>query len=146
MFLVHFGCTIGLSVFLSKLHFSQQQWELIFSSYSRKESTFTKMTFTKMMKNSLNFNRFGLHLLKTLSLVCPWIRTFDLQLAGDGGLSLGVLGSTGVHAAIKAAGLTNLQGANALIWDLTVLGVVADDHLIFQPLNFRLKVGDEKYS
>lgn len=68
-----------------------------------------------MTKNSLNFNRFGLHLLKTLSLVCPWIRTFDLQLAGDGGLSLGVLGSTGVHAAIKAAGLTNLQGANALI-------------------------------
>lgn len=76
---------------------------------------------------------------------CPWIRTFDLKLAGDGGLSLGVLGSTGVHAAIKAAGLTNLKGANTLIGDLTKLGVVADDHLIFQPLDLRLKGGDEKY-
>lgn len=67
------------------------------------------------------------------------VRTFDLQLAGDCGLSLGVLGSAGVRAAVKAAGLADLQGANALVRDLTKLGVVTNDHLIFQPLDLWLR-------
>lgn len=77
------------------------------------------------------------------SIVCLKIRTFDLQLAGDHSLSLGVLGSAGVHTTIEAAGLTDLQGANALVGELTKLGVVADDHLILQPLDLRLR-GEEK--
>lgn len=67
------------------------------------------------------------------------IRTFDLQLAGDGGLSLGVLCSAGVDAAIEATGLPDLQGTNALVRDLPKLWVVTDDHLILQPLNLRLR-------
>lgn len=69
--------------------------------------------------------------------------TFDLQLAGNGGLSLGVLGSAGVHASVEAARFTDLQRANALIGDLTKLWVVSNDHLILQPLDFRL-IGREK--
>lgn len=65
--------------------------------------------------------------------------TFDLQLAGDGSLSLGVLGSAGVHATIEAARLPNFQRANALMGDLPKLRVISDDHLILQPLNFRLR-------
>lgn len=75
--------------------------------------------------------------------MCLQIRTFDLQLAGHGGLSLGVLGSAGVHTTIEAAGLTDLQGANALIRDLTKLGVVTNDHLILQPLDLRLRGGGQ---
>lgn len=77
------------------------------------------------------------------SLHCVQTLTFDLQLAGDSGLSLGVLGSAGVHAAIEAAGLTDLQGADALVGDLTELGVITDDHLILQPLDLRLREGGE---
>lgn len=66
------------------------------------------------------------------------IHTFDLQLAGDNGLSLGVLCSAGVHTAVEAAGLTDLQGANALVRDLTKFGVLTDDHLILQPFDLRL--------
>lgn len=69
--------------------------------------------------------------------------TFDLQLAGDGGLSLGILGSAGVHATIEATRFTNLQRANALIGDLTKLWVISNDHLILQPFDFRL-IGREK--
>lgn len=71
------------------------------------------------------------------------VPTFDLQLAGDGGLSLGVLGSAGVHATIEAARFTDLQRANSLIGDLTKLWVVSNDHLILQPLDFRL-IGRDK--
>lgn len=71
--------------------------------------------------------------------------TFDFQLAGDRGLSLGVLGSAGVHATIEAARFPDLQRANALIGDLTKLWVVSNDHLILQPLDFRL-IGREKKS
>lgn len=77
------------------------------------------------------------------SIVCLKIRTFDLQLAGDGSLSLGILGSAGVHTTIEAAGPTDLQGANSLVGELTELGVVTDDHLILQPLDLRLR-GEEK--
>lgn len=58
---------------------------------------------------------------------------------------MGVLGSAGVHAAIEAAGLTDLEGANALVRDLPKLGVVTDDHLILQPLNLRLRGGEETF-
>lgn len=82
--------------------------------------------------------------MKTLfSFICLKIRTFDLQLAGDSGLSLGILGSAGVHTTIKAARLADLQGANALVRDLTELGVVTNDHLILQPLDLRLRGGEE---
>lgn len=79
----------------------------------------------------LSFDNFTLRLLQT--------RTFDLQLAGDRGLSLLVLGSAGVHAAIEAAGFTDLEGADTLGGVLTILGVVSDDHFILQPLDLRLR-------
>ena len=69
------------------------------------------------------------------------VRTFDLQLAGHCGLALGVLGSAGVHAAVEAGRLADLQWADALGGDLTELGVVADDHLIFHPLDLWLRGG-----
>lgn len=83
--------------------------------------------------------------MKTLFFVRLQIRTFDLQLAGDSRLSLFVLGSAGVHTTIEAAGLADLQGANALVGELTKLGVITDDHLILQPLDLRLRGGDEKF-
>lgn len=46
---------------------------------------------------------------KLVFCICLKIPTFDLQLAGDGGFSLGVLGSAGVHATIEAARFTDLQ-------------------------------------
>lgn len=52
---------------------------------------------------------------------------------------MGVLCSAGVNATIKAAGLPDLQGTNALVRDLPKLWVVTDDHLILQPLNLRLR-------
>ena len=67
------------------------------------------------------------------------VHTFDLQLAGDSSLSLGVYGSAGVDTAIEAGGLTDLEGANALVSHLTKLGVVTDQHLILQPLDLRLR-------
>lgn len=59
-----------------------------------------------------------------------WIHTFDLQFAGHSGFSLGVLGSAGVHTTIKAARLTDLEGTNTLVGNLTKLGVITNDHLI----------------
>lgn len=78
-----------------------------------------------------------------VSFACLEIHTFNLQLAGDSSLSLGVLGSAGVHSTIKAAGLTDLKRANALVGDLTKLGVVTNYHLIFQPLDLWLRGGEE---
>lgn len=74
-----------------------------------------------------------------------WIRTLDLQLAGDGGLPLGVLGSAGVNAAVEAAGLPDFQGTNALVGDLSKLWIVADDHLVLQPLDLGLRDTQETF-
>lgn len=76
---------------------------------------------------------------------CVWIHTLDLQLAGDGGLSLGVLGSAGVNAAVKAAGLPDLQGTDALVGELPKLWIIANDHLILQPLDLRLRDRHETF-
>lgn len=76
---------------------------------------------------------------------CVWIHTLDLQLAGDDGLSLGVLGSAGVNAAVKAAGLPDLQGTDALVGDLPKLWIIANDHLILQPLDLRLRDRHETF-
>lgn len=102
-----------------------------------------------MLNNSLkrfcDLNRSGLCSLKTLYFICLWIHTFDLQLAGDCGLSLGVLGYAGVHTAIKGAGLADLEGANPLVRDLTKLGVVTNDHPILQPLDLWLRERGETF-
>lgn len=50
-----------------------------------------------------------------------------------------VLSSARVHAAIEAARLADLQGANALVGELTKLGVVTDHHLVLQPFDLRLR-------
>lgn len=59
-------------------------------------------------------------------------------MADHRGLSVAVLCSAGVHAAIKVARLADLQGADTLHEDLLELGVVSDDQLVFQPLDLRL--------
>ena len=73
----------------------------------------------------------------------PSILTFDLQLAGHRGLSVGVLGLAGVHAPIIVAGLSDLQGAHALVGDLTVLGVFTDGNLVLHPHDLGLEGGEE---
>lgn len=70
---------------------------------------------------------------------CVGIHTLDLQLAGDSGFSLGILSSAGVNATIKAAGLTDLQGTDALIGDLPKFWIITDDHLILQPFDLGLR-------
>lgn len=50
-----------------------------------------------------------------------------------------VLGAAGVHTAVKAARLADLQRADALVVDLPELGVVTDDHLVLHPDNLRLR-------
>lgn len=72
------------------------------------------------------------------------VHTFDLQFAGDHSFTLSVLGSAGVHTTIKAAGLADLQWADALIRNLAKLGVISNKHLIFQPLNLGLQIKWEK--
>ena len=73
----------------------------------------------------------------------PSILTFDLQLAGHHCLSMGVLGLAGVYATIIVASLADLQGAHALVGDLTVLGVFTDGNLVLHPHDLGLEDGEE---
>lgn len=67
--------------------------------------------------------------------------TFDLQLAADSCLSVVVHGFAGVHTSVKVSGPTDLQRADTLNAGLPELGVVSNNHLILQPLNFGLEEG-----
>lgn len=65
--------------------------------------------------------------------------TFNLQFAGNQGLSVFVPGPAGVDAAVKVAGLADLEGADALVVHLPELGVVTNDHLILHPFDLGLQ-------
>lgn len=73
-----------------------------------------------------------------------YLRTSDFQLAADGDLAVVVLGSAGVNAPVEAHGLSDLEGTDALHTDLTEFGVLADDHLVFQPLDLGLPRREKK--
>lgn len=67
--------------------------------------------------------------------------TSDLQLALHLVLSQLVDGPTRVAAAVKLTGLPDVERQHALFVLHQVLGVLADDHVVLHPDDFRLSVG-----
>lgn len=118
-------------------HFSNvfQQWHTMAQACKKKHARHRQGDSTVFSEYLLDI--FGGDYLIMQS--CVWIHTLDLQLAGDGGLPLGVLGSASVNATVEAAGFPDLQWTDALVGDLPKLWIISNDHLILQPLDLRLR-------
>lgn len=69
--------------------------------------------------------------------------TSDLQLALHLVLSQLVDGPTGVAAAVELTGLSDIECQHALFVLHQVLGVLADDHVVLHPDDFRLSGGEK---